>query len=164
MIRESYQKRSKNKKMSTDLQWALISKWNSFQRKRGCVTLSAEKYNLTNRHNKRSSGLISGKKMDISGAKDGKGVVVSTKLAGGRKRSLRSVSSTIKKGAGNRGYLRSVGRAVRSYHPKLAHAALARTCRVLRAQRVASGVLKTKNAPKAQPKTEKAPVATEEKK
>ncbi|GFZ45912.1 hypothetical protein JCM24511_03645 [Saitozyma sp. JCM 24511] len=58
--------------MSTDLQWLLVRKWNSFQVKGGHgPAFSKEKGNLLNRHSHKYSGLANSKVLDIYATPEG---------------------------------------------------------------------------------------------
>jgi len=147
------------KKMSSDLQWALISKHNSFllhSNVRNGIKLSKEPFNLRNEHNKKFSGLINNKGLDVQPTKDGKSIVLSLKVTNKTKKPLRQLHRTTLKRA-TRTNVKSVRNISSGYTPQYTKAALARLTRFARAQQYAAGVLrfqkkKSKAAVNVQPK------------
>ncbi|KAI0348313.1 ribosomal protein L28e [Trametopsis cervina] len=124
--------------MSTDLQWLLIRKNNSFIVKRvpeGPI-FSKEPGNLTNLHSHKYSGIANDKTIHV--AQGPSGIQIVTRKKGASPNTVRkaSVSSSIRNRSGPR---RSAGVAAslakREYRPDLRTAALARTSALLLAQK-----------------------------
>ncbi|KAH7097834.1 ribosomal protein L28e [Auriculariales sp. MPI-PUGE-AT-0066] len=143
--------------MSTDLQWLLIRKYNSFLVKRlpeGPI-LSKEPGNLTNLHSHKYSGLANNKTIHIAPATSG--VSVTT-----RKTSVHpsivgksSYKTTLRPRSGNRRVAGAIskGTASKGYRPDLRHAAVTRAHAILESQR------EKKDAPEKKVRGKKASAA-----
>ncbi|KAG0167585.1 hypothetical protein DFQ28_011601 [Apophysomyces sp. BC1034] len=112
--------------MSADLVWELIKNNNSYIVKKNGVKFSSEPNNLTNLHSYKFSGLANKKTAAVQGAARGVRVTKNTKkatasvvIAGGRRKTAKSVANLI---------------ALR-YRPDLRTAALARATAVLNSQK-----------------------------
>ncbi|THH01209.1 hypothetical protein EW026_g1459 [Hermanssonia centrifuga] len=120
--------------MSSDLQWLLLRKSNSFFVKRvpeGPV-FSRESGNLTNLHSFKYSGLANQKTIDIS--ESGNGIKITTRKQGASPIAVRKglASSTIRNRSGGRRAAGIVSKlAKRGYRPDLRTAALARASAIL---------------------------------
>jgi len=130
--------RSSTFTMSSDLQWFLLRKHNSYMVKRvpeGPV-FSREPGNLLNLHSYKYSGLANTKTIDIRDS--GSGVQITTRKTKASPRAVRTskVTSTLRNGSGGR---RSLGitasYAKRGYRSDLRKAALGRTSALLAAQK-----------------------------
>ncbi|KAM5539905.1 hypothetical protein V8D89_006408 [Ganoderma adspersum] len=120
--------------MSSDLQWLLLRKNNSFIVKRlveGPI-LSKEPGNLTNIHSFKYSGLANEKSIAIADTESGVKITVQKKGASPRAVRPASVTSTIRPRSGGR---RAAGIAAklakRGYRPDLRVAALARVSAII---------------------------------
>jgi len=124
--------------MSTDLQWLLLRKNNSFIVKRvpeGPI-FSREPGNLTNLHSHKYSGLANTKTIDIKDS--GSGVQITTRKTKASPFAVSSgkSSSTIRNRSGGRRTLGVAGKhAKRGYRPDLRTAALGRVSAILAAQK-----------------------------
>ncbi|EJD45847.1 60S ribosomal protein L28 [Auricularia subglabra TFB-10046 SS5] len=124
--------------MSSDLQWLLVRKHNSFVVKKlpeGPV-LSKEPGNLLNVHSQKFSGLVNAKTIDISAAPAG--VAVTTrKLSASKHTVAKSQHKTVlRPRSGPRRVARVVARyAGQGYRPDLRKYALARASALLAAQK-----------------------------
>ncbi|KAH8836026.1 ribosomal L28e/Mak16 [Flagelloscypha sp. PMI_526] len=124
--------------MSSDLEWLLIRKYNSFLVKRvpeGPV-LSKEPGNLTNLHSHKYSGLANAKTIDIT---DNNGTIeITTRKTKGSSKAVKGArsKSTIRPRSGPRRAVGiAVGSARRGYRPDLRKAAVARTAALVHAQK-----------------------------
>ncbi|KAK6759292.1 hypothetical protein RB195_021098 [Necator americanus] len=81
--------------MSADLTWQIIRKNSCFIRRQKGIHkhFSVEPFNLRGLNSPRFNGLISKKAMDITPAKDGKGVIVSLKVPGKVGRPAKSINT-----------------------------------------------------------------------
>jgi len=126
--------------MSTDLQWLLIRKNNSFMVKRlpeGPI-FSSEPGNLMNLHSHKYSGLANAKTIHIGHNKTGGGLKVSSRKPSSHphQHSTGMHHSTIRQGSGSRRSMGIVaGQTKRGYRPDLRKAAIARTSKLLESQR-----------------------------
>ncbi|WOO80879.1 60S ribosomal protein L28 [Vanrija pseudolonga] len=123
--------------MSADLQWLLVRKWNSFQRKavNGPV-FSAEKGNLVNLHSGKYSGLANNKVIDISATPEG-AIKVTKITADGRKVASTQKSTTLRRSTGPRraNKIAAVETASKGFRADLRPAAVARASALSRAAR-----------------------------
>jgi len=125
--------------MSSDLQWLLIRKNNSFMVKRlpeGPV-FSSEPGNLMNLHSHKYSGLANAKTIHINQEKNG-GLKVSTRKPSSHQHqhATGKHNATIRQGSGGRrSYGIIAGQTRRNYRPDLRKAAIARTSALLASQR-----------------------------
>ncbi|KAJ7292561.1 ribosomal L28e protein family-domain-containing protein [Mycena rebaudengoi] len=124
--------------MSTDLQWLLLRKNNSFMVKRvteGPV-FSKEPGNLRNLHSHKFSGLANSKTIHI--ADSGSGIQIVTRKTKASPSAVSSASSTSTvraRSGGRRSIGIAAGTAKRGYRPDLRTAALARISALIAAQR-----------------------------
>ncbi|CAG8608461.1 4786_t:CDS:2 [Paraglomus brasilianum] len=65
--------------MDADLIWLITKNRSSFLLKRNGIQLSAERNNLTNLNSFKYSGIANKKAIGVTGARGGKGIVISTK-------------------------------------------------------------------------------------
>ncbi|GAA95194.1 uncharacterized protein L969DRAFT_164447 [Mixia osmundae IAM 14324] len=125
-------------KMSSELQWLLVRKWNAYGHKsvsQGIKVLSKEPGNLRNVHTFKQSGLVQPKTIGIAAGPNGKGLTITTRKtknvhAGHVKK---SISSTGVRGNNRRSYATVVNRAA-GYRSELVRPALIRASRTLEAQ------------------------------
>jgi len=124
--------------MSSDLQWLLLRKNNSFLVKRASKgsAFSREPGNLRNLHSHKYSGLANSKVIDISGSASGLKIVTRKTNASPHAIASANAISTIRPRSGSR---RALGiasaTAKRGYRPDLRAAALARVSALISAQR-----------------------------
>ncbi|KAK4689111.1 large subunit ribosomal protein L28e, partial [Tremellales sp. Uapishka_1] len=123
--------------MSTDLQWLLVRKWNSFQLKGGKGPIfSKEKGNLLNIHSHKYSGLANSKVVSIYPTAEG-GVAITTikkdakpnQVAGARSHTVLRRST----GPRRANKIAAVESASKGYRPDLRHAAVARASAITKA-------------------------------
>merc|ERR1712226_553860 len=87
----------KNVKMSADLQWMIIRNNSSTLLKgKAAHTFSREANNLKSRNSFRFNGLIHKKSVGVEAASDGKGVVLVTKNSGSSRKTLTTISKTLR--------------------------------------------------------------------
>ncbi|GJE89694.1 60S ribosomal protein L28 [Phanerochaete sordida] len=123
--------------MSSDLQWLLLRKSNSFIVKRVAEgpIFSREAANLTNLHSFKYSGLANEKTIAIQPS--AAGVSITTRKKGASPHAVKKayVTSTIRNRSGSRRAAGVVAKlAKRGYRPDLRTAALARTSAILASQ------------------------------
>ncbi|KIM31687.1 hypothetical protein M408DRAFT_327150 [Serendipita vermifera MAFF 305830] len=125
--------------MSTDLQWLLLRKNNSFMVKRGTgPVFSSEPGNLMNLHSHKYSGLANAKTIHIAPNKTGGGLKVSSRkpTAHPHQHATGAHHYGIRPGSGpRRSYGIVAGQSRRNYRPDLRKAALARTSKILESQK-----------------------------
>ncbi|TFK42139.1 ribosomal L28e/Mak16 [Crucibulum laeve] len=144
--------------MSTDLQWLLLRKNNSFIVKRveeGPV-FSREKGNLRNLHSHKFSGLANSKTIDISDS--GKGIAITTRKTDASPHAVASAYTTTKirpRSGGRKGLGKAAAIAKSGYRPDLRTAALARVSALIAAQK------EPKPSPPQKLRGKRAQVATE---
>ncbi|KAH7926811.1 ribosomal protein L28e [Leucogyrophana mollusca] len=124
--------------MSSDLQWLLIRKYNSFLVKRvpeGPV-FSSEPGNLRNLHSHKYSGLTNAKTIDIQDSASGIQITTrKVKASSQAVRAARTTSAVRNRSGGRRALGVTASLAKRSYRPDLRAAALGRTSALLAAQK-----------------------------
>ncbi|KAF9225201.1 ribosomal protein L28e [Gyrodon lividus] len=124
--------------MSTDLQWLLLRKYNSFVVKKdpeGPV-FSTEPGNLRNLHSHKYSGLANAKTIDIKDSPSGIQVTVKKSKASPQQVRTARTTFTIRNRSGGRRALGVVaGLAKKGYRPDLRAAALGRTSALIAVQK-----------------------------
>ncbi|WVQ78605.1 hypothetical protein IAT38_000691 [Cryptococcus sp. DSM 104549] len=135
--------------MSSDLQWLLIRKWNSFQVKGGQgPVFSKEKGNLLNRHSHKFSGLANSKVVAIAPSAAG-GITITKIKADAKPNQVVSARShvALKRSTGPRraNKIAAAETAGKGYRADLRAYAVARASALLKAERL------TANPPKGFP-------------
>ncbi|KAL7424312.1 hypothetical protein Q5752_001902 [Cryptotrichosporon argae] len=154
--------------MSTDLQWLLIRKWNSFQHKSGNgPVLSREKGNLVNLHSQKYSGLANAKVVSIHPSADASQIVIAKIKVGASPHQVASARShtTLRRSTGPRraNKIAAAETAGKGYRPDLRQAAVARISALSRAQRRAANPPKSFAPKQRGKKAAKASAGTTEK-
>ncbi|KAI6222982.1 60S ribosomal protein L28 [Aphelenchoides fujianensis] len=120
---------------SPAIQWAVIRKNSAFLHKRRGVGkfFSSDKFNLTGKYTIRSSGVANRSGVSVRVSDDKKGLIVETKKKG-RGAVQRPVSATnsVQLNGHARAVVRSVGKLVKGYEPRLRASAQRRASQLLR--------------------------------
>ncbi|KAH7886353.1 ribosomal L28e/Mak16 [Phlebopus sp. FC_14] len=124
--------------MSSDLEWLLIRKYNSFLVKKSpeSPAFSTEPGNLRNLHSHKFSGLANAKTIDIKDS--GAGIQITTRKSKASLQAVRPGRTTLtirNRSGGRRALGVTAGVAKRGYRPDLRTAALARTSALVAAQK-----------------------------
>ncbi|OAX38125.1 ribosomal protein L28e [Rhizopogon vinicolor AM-OR11-026] len=124
--------------MSTDLQWLLIRKYNSFLVKKvpEGPTFSREPGNLLNLHSHKYSGLANAKTIDIQNSESGLQITTKkSKASSHAVRPARTTSAVRNRSGGRRSLGVVASLAKKGYRPDLRAAALGRASALLATQK-----------------------------